>query len=79
MHSLKAPFKKGIIVGSLDFIFRIFALVIWLMTAKILFFFAWDAIFAEPVWSEKIWWLTYSCMTFVMVTVLAYTAVWDRE
>ena len=79
MNSIKAPFKKGLITGSLDILFRVISLAIWLVTVKLLLRFMWEAIFLETVSSQKVWWLTYSMMMFIMVTVLAYTAVWDRE
>lgn len=79
MNSIKAPFKKGIITGSLDIIFRLVSITIWAVTVQLLCRFMWEAVFLETVSSQKVWWLTYSMMMFVMVTVLAYTAVWDRE
>ncbi len=79
MNSIKAPFKKGIITGALDILFRLVSITIWAVTVHLLFRFMWEAVFLETIPAQKVWWLTYSMMMFVMVTVLAYTAVWDRE
>ncbi|MDR0953345.1 MAG: hypothetical protein LBM71_04075 [Elusimicrobiota bacterium] len=79
LNSFKVSFRKGPIIGILDMLFRLFSLVLWLLLVKLLFSFVWEAIFFESVLSEKMWWLCYSAMIFVMATVLAYTAVWDRH
>ena len=77
--SLYAPFKRGIIYGVLDILFRIFALFLWVITVKILLSFIWDAIFILNVNAERVWWIVYSSMSLVMISLLAYTAVYDRE
>ena len=78
-NSFRASFRKGILYGLLDILFRIFALFLWLITVKILLTFIWEAIFVLTINTERIWWLVYSCLSLLMVTVLAYTAVYDRE
>jgi hypothetical protein len=79
VHSLKAPFRKGIFIGVLDLLFRVFALALWLLTVKLLFSFIYDALFIEIIWANKLWWLAYSAMMLVMSTILAYVAIWDRN
>ena len=78
-HSLKAPFKKGIIYGILDLLLRVIALVLWVLTVKLLLSFIYDALFVEIIWANKLWWLAYSTLLFLTVTVLAYTAIWERR
>jgi len=78
-NSFKASFRKGFIYGLLDFVFRCVALILWLMTVKLLCSFVYEAIFEEPFFSETVWWCIYSMLMFVTVSVLAYEAVWDRE
>ncbi len=77
--SLRASFKRGIAFGVLDFLFRIFALCVWILTVKLLLTFMWEAVFVIKIDSERLWWFVYSSMSLVMVTLLAYTAVYDRE
>ena len=77
--SFKASFRKGIIFGLLDIVFRLVALFIWFATVKLLCVFVYEALFQEPLFSETIWWCVYSFLMFITVTALAYEAVWDRE
>lgn len=77
--SFSASFRKGVVYGILDILFRIFALFLWLITVKILLAFIWDAIFTININADRIWWIIYSSMSLIMVTLLAYTAVYDRE
>lgn len=78
-NSLSTSFKKGITCGVLDSLFRIFALCVWVLTAKLLLTFMWEAVFVIKINSERVWWFVYSSMSLIMVTLLAYTAVYDRE
>lgn len=78
-NSFRASFRNGIFYGLLDILFRLVALCLWILTVKLLITFMWEAVFVIKVNSERIWWLVYSSMSLVMVTLLAYTAVWDRE
>ncbi len=78
-YSFRASFRNGIFRGILDILFRLFALCIWILTVKLLLTFMWEAVFVIKINSERIWWLVYSSMSLVMVSLLAYTAVWDRE
>nr|MCR5504530.1 hypothetical protein [Elusimicrobiaceae bacterium] len=71
--------RKGILYGVLDILFRLVALTIWVLTVKLLLTFMWEAVFVIKINSERIWWLVYSSIGLVMVTLLAYTAVYDRE
>lgn len=77
--SISAPFRKGIIYGILDILFRLVAIFLWVITAKVLFSFIWEAIFVLNVSTERVWWIIYSLMSLLMLTLLAYTAVYDRE
>jgi len=78
-NSFRASFRKGIFFGVLDILFRLVALCLWVLTVKLLLTFMWEALFVININSERIWWLVYSSMSLVMVTLIAYTAVYDRE
>ncbi|MBO4708072.1 MAG: hypothetical protein J5594_05940 [Elusimicrobiaceae bacterium] len=78
-YSFRASFRNGVVYGVLDILFRLVALCLWIFTVKLLLTFMWEAIFVLKINSERIWWIVYSSMSFVMVTLLAYTAVYDRE
>ncbi len=78
-NSFRASFRNGKFYGVLDILFRLVALILWVLTVKLLLTFMWEAVFVIKINSERIWWLVYSSMSLVMVTLLAYTAVWDRE
>lgn len=77
--SFRASFRKGIFYGVLDILFRLVALCLWVLTVKLLLTFMWEAVFVIKINSERLWWLVYSSMSLVMVTLLAYTAIYDRE
>ena len=79
VNSFRSSFRNGIFCGILDILFRLVALCLWIMTVKLLLTFMWEAVFVIKVNSERIWWLVYSSMSLVMVSLLAYTAVYDRE
>ncbi len=78
-NSFRSSFRNGKFYGILDILFRLVAFCLWLLTVKLLLTFMWEAIFVLKINSERIWWLVYSSMSLVMVTLLAYTAVYDRE
>jgi len=78
-NSFRASFRKGTFYGILDILFRVLALCLWVITVKLLLTFMWEAVFVIKINSERIWWFVYSSMSLVMVTLLAYTAVCDRE
>ncbi len=79
IESIKVPFRKNFFIGILDMIFRIFSLALWLWVVKVLIMFVVDAVSGDYLASERAWWFAYSAMTFVMATLLAYVAVYDRE
>ena len=79
INSFRASFRNGTLYGVLDILFRLVALCLWVLTVKLLLTFMWDAVFVLKINSERIWWFVYSSMSLVMVTLLAYTAVYDRE
>ena len=78
-NSFRASFRKGVLYGILDLLFRVLALCLWILTVKLLLTFMWEAVFVIKINSERLWWFVYSSMLLVMVTLLAYTAVYDRE
>ena len=80
LHSLSSPWRHGgVIAGMLDMLLRVSALVIWCAVAWLALHFIKDAIFVEIVWAQKMWLLGYSLTILTTVSVLAYTAVWDRK
>ena len=79
ISSFRASFRNGIFYGVLDILFRLVALCLWVLTVKLLLTFMWEAVFELKVNSERVWWFVYSSMSLVMVSLLAYTAVYDRE
>lgn len=78
-NSFRTSFKKGFFTGLCDVALRLVAIFIWVITVVLLCRFVWEAFFLPSAAQQRAWWLTYSMMMFLMVTVLAYTAVWDRE
>lgn len=78
-RSFRASFRNGIVFGILDILFRIFALFLWFITVKTLLAFIWEAVFTLTINTERVWWLVYSSLSIIMVTALAYTAIYDRE
>lgn len=77
--SISKSFDKGLFIGIADIVFRAFSLIVWLFVVWLLCSFVWEAIFDVKITSERIWWILYSLMCFVVITLLAYTAVYDRE
>ena len=79
LNSFKVSFSKGILVGILDVIFRIVIALIWVLVVKLLLTFVWEAITLPQLTGQRLWWLAYSTLAFVIVSVLGYVAVIDRE
>ena len=80
IESLKSPWRHGgPIAGVLDLLLRIIALAMWISVTWLVLQFLYDAIFIEIIWAKKMWWIGYSALLFVTASVVAYTAVWDRE
>jgi len=80
IESLKSPWiHGGPIAGVLDIILRVAALLMWLGVVWFVLQFLYDAIFIEIIWAQKMWWIGYSALLFTMASIIAYTAVWDRE
>ncbi len=79
LNSFKVSFSKGILIGILDIIFRLVIALIWLLVVKLLITFIWEAITLPQLTGQRLWWLAYSALAFVFVSVLGYSAVIDRE
>ncbi|MDR0734324.1 MAG: hypothetical protein LBG16_01145 [Elusimicrobiota bacterium] len=80
LHSLSSPWRHGgVIAGVLDMLLRMSALIIWCAVAWLALLFIKDAIFVEIIWVQKMWWLGYSALILTTVSMLAYTAIWDRK
>ncbi|MBR4508891.1 MAG: hypothetical protein IKP23_05455 [Elusimicrobiaceae bacterium] len=79
LNSFKVSFSKGIHIGILDIIFRIVIAVIWVLVVKLLISFVWEAITLPQLTGQRLWWLAYSALAFVIVSVLGYSAVINRE
>ena len=79
LNSFKVSFSKGIHIGILDIIFRVIIALIWLLVVKLLITFVWEAITLPQLTGQRLWWLAYSVLAFVFVSVLGYSAVIDRE
>jgi hypothetical protein len=80
LRSLSSPWRHGgIIAGILDPLLRVAAIIIWAVTIWLALHFLYDAVFIEIIWAKKFWWIGYSAIIIFTVSVLAYTAVWDRK
>lgn len=79
LNSFKVSFSKGILVGILDVIFRIVIALVWIFVVKLLITFVWEAITLPQLTGQRLWWIAYSALAFVIVSVLGYVAVIDRE
>ena len=79
LNSFKVSFSKGILVGILDVIFRIVIALVWIFVVKLLITFVWEAITLPQLTGQRLWWLAYSALAFVIVSVLGYSAVINRE
>ena len=79
LNSFKVSFRKGIFIGLLDVIFRLVITFIWLIVVKVLISFVWEAVTLPQLTGQRLWWLAYSLLTFLIVSILAYSAVIDRE
>ncbi len=79
IESLKVPFRRGKFIGTLDILFRLLALTLYLWFVKTLCLFAWDAVFNTPIPAARAWWLLYCVLSLGVATILAYTAIYDRE
>ena len=79
LNSFKVSFSKGIFTGILDIIFRLIIAFIWLVVVRTLCSFVWEAFTLPQLTGQRLWWIAYSVLSFIIVSVLAYTAVIDRE
>ncbi len=79
LNSFKVSFGKSIFLGILDVIFRLIIACVWLIVVRILCSFVWEAITLPQLTGQRLWWIAYSVLSFIIVSVLAYTAIIDRE
>lgn len=79
LNSFKVSFRKGILIGLLDVLFRILIAFVWVIIVRLLCSFVWEAITLPQLTGQRLWWLAYSLLAFIIVSVLGYTAVIDRE
>ncbi len=79
LNSFKVSFSKGIFTGIMDIIFRLIIAFIWIIVVRTLCSFVWEAITLPQLTGQRLWWISYSALSFVIVSVFAYTAVIDRE
>ena len=79
LNSFKVSFSKGILIGLLDVLFRILIAFVWVIIVRLLCSFVWEAITLPQLTGQRLWWIAYSLLAFIIVSVLGYTAVIDRE
>ena len=79
LNSFKTSFQKGFFTGILDIIFRIVIAFIWLIVVRTLCSFVWEAITLPQLTGQRLWWIAYSALAFIIVSVLGYSAVIDRK
>lgn len=79
LNSFKVSFRKGILIGLLDVLFRILIAFVWVIIVRLLCSFVWEAITLPQLTGQRLWWIAYSLLAFIIVSVLGYTAVIDRE
>lgn len=79
INSIKNSFKKNIFIGIADVLFRLFSAFIWVVVVVLLWQFVWEAFTVPQLASQKMWWLSYSVLVFIVISTLAYTAIFDRE
>jgi len=79
LNSFKISFSKGVFIGILDILFRLVIAFIWLIVVKLLITFVWEAITLPQLTGQRLWWIAYSLFVFVIVSVLGYSAVINRE
>ena len=79
LNSFKVSFSKGIFIGLLDVLFRIIIAFVWVVIVRLLCIFVWEAITLPQLTGQRLWWLAYSFLAFLIVTILGYSAVIDRE
>ncbi|MBQ4493886.1 MAG: hypothetical protein II972_04740 [Elusimicrobiaceae bacterium] len=79
LNSFKISFSKGILIGILDILFRLVIAFIWVIVVRLLILFVWEAITLPQLTGQRLWWIAYSALAFVIVSVLGYSAVIDRE
>lgn len=79
LNSFRVSFSKGIFVGILDICFRILIVLIWLLVFRLLCLFVWEAITLPQLTGQRLWWIAYSLFVLLIVSVLGYSAVIDRE
>lgn len=79
LNSFKISFSKGVFIGILDILFRLVIAFIWIVVVKLLITFVWEAITLPQLTGQRLWWVAYSLFVFVIVSVLGYSAVINRE
>lgn len=79
LNSFKISFSKGVFIGILDILFRLVIAFIWIVVVKLLITFVWEAITLPQLTGQRLWWIAYSLFVFVIVSVLGYSAVINRE
>ena len=79
INSIKVSFKKSIFIGILDVLFRLAVAFMWLVIVRLLIMFVWEAITLPQLTGQRLWWIAYSALAFIIVSVLGYSAVIDRE
>ena len=79
LNSFKVSFSKGILTGILDILFRLLVAFVWFMVVRVVVLFAWEAITLPQLAGQRMWWLSYSALILLIVSVLGYTAIFSRE
>jgi hypothetical protein len=79
LKSFKVSFSKGIFIGILDILFRLAIAFVWVVIVQLLCQFVWEAITLPQLTGQRLWWIAYSLFSFIIVSVLGYSAVINRE
>lgn len=79
LNSFKVSFGKSIFVGILDVLFRLVIAFVWIVVVRLLVSFVWEALTLPQLAGQRLWWIAYSTLAFIIVSVLGYSAVIDRK
>lgn len=77
---LTMPYQeKGILLGTLDWVFRAVTLFVWCYIVTILFRLLMDSLLMDYNPVSKMWWCSYSFLILFGASWLAYIALFVRS
>lgn len=77
--NIAKSYERGLFWGTLDVLFKLCALIVWLFVVLSIIYIIYSAFRYEFDFQVQAWYMGYSFLVFITISFLAYTALFERR